>query len=71
MFFPEVPADCPDGKLYGEAVEAEVVYLVRKETGNWPLGQNEIHFNNAHPKQARLEAQKIYRCLAGEDLSGG
>jgi hypothetical protein len=27
-----------------ESIEAEVVYLIRNETGNWPKCQNEIHF---------------------------
>ena len=29
-----------------ECVEAELVFLVRTETEEWPLYQNEIHFNN-------------------------
>ncbi len=27
-----------------EAVEAEIVYLIRKTKGKWPTGQHEIHF---------------------------
>ena len=29
-----------------EAVEGELVYLIRRETLQWPEFQNEIHFNN-------------------------
>ncbi|TDE05820.1 hypothetical protein [Flavobacterium sandaracinum] len=33
-------------RSFVEAVEGELVYLVRQKTGKWPLFQNEIHFNN-------------------------
>ena len=36
-------------KLQAENIEAEIVYLIRKKTGIWPLSQNEIHFNNEYP----------------------
>ena len=41
-----------------ETVEAEVVFLIRKEFGQWPAHQTEIHF---HPSNAihREEASKI------------
>lgn len=29
-----------------EAIEGELVYLIRKNTGHWPEYQNEIHFHN-------------------------
>ncbi|MCR9099841.1 MAG: hypothetical protein NXI25_07805 [bacterium] len=29
-----------------EAIEGELVYLIRNQTGKWPIYQNEIHFNN-------------------------
>ncbi len=29
-----------------EAIEGEIVYLIRKNTDNWPEYQNEIHFHN-------------------------
>lgn len=31
---------------FAEAVEGELVYLIRLQTGAWPEFQNEIHFNN-------------------------
>lgn len=67
FLFPE-PTDCESLKHYGESIEAELVYLVREQTKSWPAAQNEIHFNNAHPVQARLEAEKIYRCLTGKEV---
>ncbi|WP_420459091.1 hypothetical protein [Neolewinella sp.] len=60
VFMLDIPGNCEDAKLYGESIEAELVYLVRKQTGHWPAGQNEIHFNNDHPKNARLRAREMY-----------
>jgi len=31
-----------------EAIEAEIVYLIRNKYKKWPLSQNEIHFNNKY-----------------------
>jgi hypothetical protein len=45
-----------------ENIEAELVYLVRKETGSWPLFQNEIHFNNDYSKGTKI-AESIYKEL--------
>lgn len=33
-------------RTFVEAVEGELVYLIRQKTGKWPLFQNEIHFSN-------------------------
>lgn len=33
-------------RAFVEAVEGELVFLIRKKTGKWPLFQNEIHFSN-------------------------
>lgn len=46
--------------LLAEAVEAELVYKVREETGKWPEFQNEIHFNNHERAMARRIAGEIY-----------
>ena len=43
-----------------EAIEAEIVYLIRRHKGLWPTGQNEIHFNNVDGATARAHAQSIY-----------
>ncbi len=41
-----------------ETVEAEVVYLIRQEFGQWPAHQTEIHFHPSNPVH-RKEARKI------------
>jgi len=42
-----------------ESIEAELVFLVRNNTGKWALAQNEIHFNNNF-EEAKKIAFKIY-----------
>lgn len=54
-----------DSVAYAKAVEAELVYCVRKETGKWPLAQHEIHFNNEYPGVAGEIAGLIYASLGG------
>jgi len=44
-----------------EAIEAEVVYLVREKTGRWPEYQNEIHFRNN--EEAKRVAEGIYNSM--------
>lgn len=49
-----------------ETVEAEVVFLVRKNTGQWPLHQTEIHFHNPvgkSKKRLRETAKSLYERL--------
>lgn len=48
-------------KLFVEAIEAELVYLVRTKTGYWPQYQSEIHFNNAEEKKVKELAYNIYK----------
>jgi len=43
-----------------EAVEAEIVYLVRHNTGQWPEHQTEIHFHCTTPEE-RAVARAVYR----------
>ncbi len=43
-----------------EAIEAEIVYLIRSETGFWPKYQTEIHFHNATIKE-KGNAREIYK----------
>jgi hypothetical protein len=52
-------ADIPIINL-AEAVEAELVYLVREKTGKWPEFQNEIHFNNEELEKAKAIAADLY-----------
>lgn len=43
-----------------EAIEAEVVYLIRNKTGRWPRYQTEIHFHQADDAEKEI-AQGIYK----------
>jgi len=45
---------------FAEAVEAELVYLVKEKTGFWPAFQNEIHFNNEDNEKVKIVAEEIY-----------
>jgi hypothetical protein len=47
-----------------ETVEAEFAFLVRKETGNWPLSQTEIHFFKASNAQLAAVAAMMKQCAA-------
>jgi len=52
-------------KTFVEAIEAELVYKVRNETGLWPKYQNEIHFNN-HQRKAVLQiTTELYMKVQG------
>jgi len=44
-----------------EAIEGELVYLIRQNTGEWPYFQQEIHFSNA--PGAKETALNIYNEL--------
>lgn len=46
-----------------EAIEAEIAYRIRTETGKWPLYQNEIHFNNVDLENTSRIAAEIYNKL--------
>ncbi len=46
-----------------EAIEAEVVYLIRNKIGQWPTYQTEIHFHEADAGEKRI-AQKIYNQIS-------
>jgi len=45
-----------------ETIEAEIVYLIRNKTGNWPRYQTEIHFHNLTKKQKKA-AHLIYETI--------
>lgn len=49
--------------LHVEAIEAELVYLVHHQTGQWPLYQNEIHFNNTNRETTLKVAAEILNAL--------
>ena len=46
-----------DRRDFIEAIEGELVYLIRNKTGYWPEFQNEIHFSNC--EGAKEIAEKI------------
>jgi hypothetical protein len=43
-----------DKREFIEAIEGELVLLIRNHTGQWPLFQNEIHFNNENPESIKI-----------------
>jgi len=45
-----------------EAIEAEIVYLVRNKTGRWPEFQTEIHFHNSTKEEGDI-ARKIFNIV--------
>ena len=45
-------------KIKSEAIEAEIVYLIRANSNKWPECQNEIHFNNYY-ETASMDAINI------------
>jgi hypothetical protein len=51
-----------------ETVEAEVVFLCREQSGQWPIGQTEIHF---HPSKSRHKeyATRIFEALQNNELA--
>jgi hypothetical protein len=44
-----------------ETIEAELVYLIRKKTGNWPKNQTEIHFHNTKKEEYQSIIDSIYK----------
>jgi len=54
------------GDRDAETVEAEVVYEVRKRTGQWPAYQNEIHFWNPTRKHRQIAARLAATLLGGK-----
>lgn len=55
-YFPREKMDCI------EALEAELVYLFRKNTGEWPGYQTEIHFRNATDDEIKA-AEEIFSAI--------
>lgn len=49
--------------MFIEAIEAELVYQVRSQTGNWPKFQNEIHFNNINRTKVLEITDYIYKYM--------
>jgi hypothetical protein len=54
------------GRKAMEAIEAELVFATRLNTGKWPTHQMEIHFHNPFPAAARCQrriAQALFQIL--------
>ena len=49
-----------------EAIEGELVYLVRNETGDWPRYQNEIHFYHSEQDKMEVNAKESARLIWAE-----
>jgi hypothetical protein len=51
-------------RTFVEAVEGELVYLIRNETGEWPLYQNEIHFWSENDSlNSKVFAEEIFSII--------
>ncbi|MGI2336102.1 MAG: hypothetical protein ACRKGH_05605 [Dehalogenimonas sp.] len=48
---------------FAEAVEGELVFLIRRDTGRWPKYQMEIHFHPDATEEERRVAESILREL--------
>lgn len=47
-----------------EAIEAEVVFLIRQQTGHWPKYQMEIHFHHGASDEEKRVAESVLNvCL--------
>ena len=46
-----------------ETTEAEFAFLVRKNTGQWPLSQTEIHFYRATTAHLQAVAEMMAHCM--------
>jgi hypothetical protein len=51
-----------------ETIEAEIVFLIRHLTGNWPMFQTEIHFYPSRSEHRRI-AQSILSTYMNVDLA--
>lgn len=49
----------PLSRNFVEAIEGEIVYLIRKKTGEWPIYQNEIHFWQENERNETLGSKKL------------
>lgn len=59
--FSKVEEEREKEEKFAQAVEAELVYRVRKSTGEWPECQNEIHFFNNN--KAKKVAAAIFNSI--------
>ena len=45
-----------------ENIESELVFVIRQETGQWPISQTEIHFNNEY-EPGKLIAKELFTVM--------
>lgn len=53
-----------DDPAITEAIEGELVYLIRNNTGKWPTYQMEIHFHNATDSEKQIAGSICSQCLS-------
>lgn len=58
--------DPDDKRVFIEAIEGELVHLIKQNTGKWPAFQNEIHFSNC--QGAKEIAGEILNKTFNEEL---
>lgn len=58
------PEKYDNNREFIEAIEGELVYLIRNKFGYWPKFQNEIHFSNCD--EAKEIAVGILDCILGK-----
>jgi len=54
---------------YSEAIEAELVYFTREQTGKWPKYQMEIHFHSDITMNQTRTAEKIFKIIMNKQKS--
>lgn len=54
-----------EDRAFVEAVEGELVYLIRNEFGYWPKFQNEIHFSNCDGAK-EIAREILKKAFSGE-----
>jgi hypothetical protein len=50
-----------------ETIEAEVIFCIREQSGQWPLFQNEIHFHPSSNEHREI-ASRIFRAVSNRDV---
>jgi hypothetical protein len=61
IVFPFIDKVLRSDEKFIEAIEAEIVFLIRTQTNKWPLSQHEIHFHN--DAKARKIAGEIFNSI--------
>jgi hypothetical protein len=59
LFTWNVTCDGDDPRIQIETLEAEIVFTIRTQTGQWPSGQTEIHFHESNEKDRALSLEML------------